>query len=152
MHIIPILLYLASWVFAILLTHFTQFHFSTALMKCFMLFSVGLQGIWAFVGHYFHFEKVAQHIGWQTSPFQHEVAFANLSYGILGVLSFWFFHFWIATTIGISIFMFGAAWIHFKDIKASGNYNLGNSGPILYLDVIIPISLIFTIFFAYGRS
>ncbi|MCQ8904725.1 MAG: hypothetical protein NQU45_03285 [Methanothermobacter sp.] len=54
---------------------------------------------------------IATYIEWPTgSPFQLEVAFANLSFGVLGLLS-WKFRgeFWMATIIGFSVFYLGAA-------------------------------------------
>ncbi|MBE2899220.1 hypothetical protein DNK57_00005 [Methanothermobacter thermautotrophicus] len=72
---------------------------------------VGLGSLWAFLGHAFMLDIIATYIGWPTgSPFQLEVAFANLSFGVLGLLS-WKFRgeFWMATIIGFSVFYLGAA-------------------------------------------
>ncbi|MFC1589887.1 DUF6790 family protein [Candidatus Omnitrophota bacterium] len=45
----------------------------------FLFFSVGLQGVFAFIGHYFRSDEIAKKIGWQTgNPFQKELAFSNL--------------------------------------------------------------------------
>ncbi|MDI9623970.1 MAG: hypothetical protein QFX38_03675 [Methanothermobacter sp.] len=70
-----------------------------------------------------------------------EVAVANLSYGVLGLLS-WKFRgdFWTATIIGFSIFYLGAAYIHIMDMF-QGNYAPGNVGAPLYFDIILPILL-----------
>lgn len=104
---------------------------------------VGLSSIWAFMGHAFMGERIAAYIGWPAgSPFQLEVAVANLSYGVLGLLS-WKFRgeFWTATIIGFSIFYLGAAYIHIVDMFR-GNYAPGNVGTPLYFDIILPVLLL----------
>ncbi|MBC7119327.1 MAG: hypothetical protein H5T36_02655 [Methanobacteriaceae archaeon] len=104
---------------------------------------VGLSSIWAFMGHAFMGERIAAYIGWPAgNPFQLEVAVANLSYGVLGLLS-WRFRgeFWTATIVGFSIFYLGAAYIHVMDMF-HGNYAPGNVGAPLYFDIILPILLL----------
>jgi len=54
-------------------------------------FNIGISGLYAFMGHAFFPNKVAAYIGWPPgSPFQFEVAIADLSFGVLGILCFWF--------------------------------------------------------------
>jgi len=51
---------------------------------------VGLGSILAFDGHVFMPDTIARYIGWPTgNPFQ-EVAFANLAFGVHGLLSWKF--------------------------------------------------------------
>jgi hypothetical protein len=52
------------------------------LLRYLFLFPLGLQGLWAFVGHVFFAERSAASIGWATSPFQYEVGVANLGLGL----------------------------------------------------------------------
>jgi Family of unknown function (DUF6790) len=57
------------------------------------LFMVGLSGLVAFAGHIFFSDEVASQIGWPSgSPFQSEVAIANLAFAVLGTCSFWLGH------------------------------------------------------------
>jgi hypothetical protein len=67
----------------------------------FLVLSVGIGSIWAFIGHAFLSAQVAANIGWAPgSPFRLEVAFANLSIGVLGILCYWIRgNFWTATVI-----------------------------------------------------
>src|SRR5688572_28003526 len=54
------------------------------------LFGVGVagSGISGFFGHFFISDLVAESIGWpKGNPFQLEVAFANLTVGILGIVA-----------------------------------------------------------------
>jgi hypothetical protein len=68
--------------------------------------SVGLGGLFAFVGHTLRADEVALSIGWPTgNPFQTEVAMANLVFGVLGLLCVKFRDgFWTATILGYGVF------------------------------------------------
>ena len=110
-----------------------------------LLINVGLTGLWAFFGHAFMADRVAASIGWATgSPFQFEVAVANLAFGVLGVLCIFFKDgFWLATGIGYSVFLFGAAFGHIRDILVAGNFAANNAGPVLYIgDIAIPLLIL----------
>src|SRR3990167_8369748 len=48
-------------------------------------FAVGLTGLWGFIFHAFFPVLAAQFIGWANSPFQFEVAVANLGLGVVGL-------------------------------------------------------------------
>lgn len=115
-----------------------------AFLLSFLAVTVGLQGIWAFLGHYFKAEEIATLIGWPTgNPFQTEVAFANLAFGTLGLLCVPFQgEFWLATAIGISIFLLGAASVHIREIRKQGNLNPANAGGILLTDILTPVVLL----------
>lgn len=110
----------------------------------FLVVIVGIGSIWAFIGHTVLANQIAAMIGWPAgNPFQLEVAVANLSYGILGILCLKFRdNFWIATVIAVSTFYLGAACIHIMNMVQYGNYAPGNAGFALYIDIIIPIVLI----------
>jgi NADH:ubiquinone oxidoreductase subunit K len=110
----------------------------------FLVISVGIGSIWAFIGHAFMPVQVAQSIGWATgSPFQTEVAFANLAIGILGILCYFFRdNFWVATVIVSSIFLLGAAYVHVINIINYSNHSAGNAGTIFFMDIIGPVILV----------
>jgi hypothetical protein len=110
----------------------------------FLVISVGIGSIWAFIGHFFLSAQVAANIGWAPgSPFQSEVAFANLSVGVLGVLCYWIRdNFWTATVISSSIFLLGDAYGHIINMIQYSYYAPGNVGSVLYMDIIGPIILI----------
>ncbi|MTK62970.1 MAG: hypothetical protein F8N15_00085 [Methanobacterium sp.] len=110
----------------------------------FLVISVGIGSIWAFIGHAFMPVQVAESIGWATgSPFQTEVAFANLAIGILGVLCYFFRdNFWVATVIVSSVFLLGAAYVHVINIINYSNHSAGNAGIIFFMDIIGPVILV----------
>lgn len=109
-----------------------------------MVIFIGLSGLMAFVGHAFMARQIAVKIGWQPSPFQFEVAVADLAFGVLAILCFWLRReFWTATGIGSAVFLLGCAFGHFRDMILQGNYAPYNVGPVLWLnDLAVPIFIL----------
>jgi hypothetical protein len=119
----------------------------------YMLFiMVGFGSLWAFMGHAFFGDRIAYYIGWKPgSPFQLEVAFANLAFGVLGILCMWFRkEFWLAVVIGLSVFYWGSAYGHIYEKIVNNNYAPGNVGTPIFFDIIVPIVLL-TLLFSYRR-
>jgi hypothetical protein len=109
-----------------------------------LLWLVGVQGLLIASGHLFAADRVAESIGWpKGNPFQFEVGLASVSYGILGVLAYGFGHeWWLATIVAYSIFYVGAAVGHVRELVLRGNRSPGNAGPVLVLDVGVPLLLL----------
>lgn len=105
--------------------------------------AVGLGGLMAFLGHTLRADEVARSIGWPIgSPFQFEVAVANLAFGVLGLLSVKFRDgFRTATVLGYGVFLEGAAYGHIREILEAGNWSINNAGPVLVMDILFPVSL-----------
>ncbi len=117
-----------------------------------IFFSIGLGGVYAFMGHAFLANEVAKEIGWPTgSPFQFEVAIANLAFGILGMLCIRIRgNFWAAVVTGYCIFLGGAAYGHFVQMQ-KGDTSPYNTGIFLYAgDIFIPL-VIFVLMITYYR-
>jgi len=107
--------------------------------------NIGVGGILAWYGHTFMADEIARKIGWQPgSPFQFEVAVADLSWGVCGVLCIWLRqHFWTATGIGSSVFFLGCAFGHIRQIIQEGNMAVYNAGPVLWIgDLGIPLAIL----------
>jgi hypothetical protein len=106
-------------------------------------FAVGLSGLWGFIFHAFFPVMAAQFIGWQNSPFQFEVAVANLGMGVVGVFGL---HasksYRIAGTIFVACLLWGAAYGHVVQMIKASNFAPGNAGLIFYNDLILPFILI----------
>ncbi len=116
--------------------------FGESLTRYTLLLPIGLAGIWGFYYHAFHPKMAAEFIGWADSPFQFEVAVANLGMGLVGVVGFWRSRdFAQAAAIMASCFLWGAASNHISEILAQGNYAPGNAGTILFSDILIPATL-----------
>lgn len=86
-------------------------------------------GIAGAMGHFFASDLVAEAIGWAPgSPFQLEIGFANLSYGVLAAMA-------VnrrdglreATVVGSAVFSVGAFIVHMIDLVESQNLAPGNT-------------------------
>jgi hypothetical protein len=108
-----------------------------------LVIAVGIQGILAFIAHTVFADATAASIGWPAgNPFQSEVAVANLSVGVLGILCYWMRgSFWNATVIGFSVWWLGDAVVHIRSIVVSANYAPNNAGVTLYMDILMPMIL-----------
>jgi len=110
------------------------------LFAYFLLFNIGFSYLYNFVVHVFFGEIAAAFIGWAQSPFQLEVGFASLGFGIVGVLSFWGNPgFRAATILAPSFFLWGAAGGHIYQMIVANNFAPGNAGIIFWSDIFIPI-------------
>lgn len=134
----------------------THERIAAVLLLYLLVVGVGVTGLFAFVAHAFWADQMAEQIGWPPgNPFQFEVAVANLSYGILGVLCIWLRGgFWVATAIGNAVFLWGAAWGHIYQLVAHDNRSPYNAGPILYTDIIVPLVILLLLIYVHraGRT
>ena len=140
----PVYFLILGVILGVLQITFLRAAIAEAFLLAFIVSNVGLQGVFAFLGHFFKSDEVARGIGWPAgNPFQKEIAFTNLSLGILGILCVWFRgDFWLATIIARSVFTWGAAGIHLADTKKRKNTSIFNAGPVLYFDLFFPCLLI----------
>ena len=97
-HILSLLLgHLDLWTWVIALVaasmqvrrQFTWPRWAEALLIWSAFWVLGVNGCLGFVEHLFFGPFIAERIGWPNSPFQSEVAYANLTIGILGFSSVW---------------------------------------------------------------
>ena len=109
-----------------------------------LVIGVGIGGIFAFIGHTVFADTTAASIGWPAgNPFQSEVAVANLTVGVLGILCYWMRgNFWNATVIGFAVWWLGDAVVHIRSIVVSANYAPNNAGVTFYLALVFPVILI----------
>jgi len=114
------------------------------LLFYFIVFLIGLSGLYAFLGHAFNADRVAKYIGWPTgNPFQWEVAVSNLSHAVLGFLCIWIRgNFWAATVVASSVWLLGCGVGHIREMVKTRNFTPGNAGPPFYSDVVKPLVLI----------
>ena len=103
-----------------------------------LVIGVGLQSLYAFMGHVFFADETARQIGWPTgNPFQFEVAIANLAIGVLGILCVWIRGtFWYATGIVYAIWILGDFYGHVYQAVVHGNYAPANLGLFIYCVVV----------------
>ena len=107
------------------------------------LLPLGMTAIYAFIMHAYFPIFTAATIGWLNSPFQYEVAIANLAFGVIAILSSHkSYQFRLATVIGSTIWLWGCAFGHAHQMMDNHNFALGNAGSWFYMDILIPILLI----------
>lgn len=106
-----------------------------------LVIAIGVFGVIAFSGHAFRADEIARQIGFPTgNPFQFEVAIADLTIGVLGILCIWLRgNFWLATIIATSVWLLGDAVGHIRELIVNHNHHPGNSGPALWADIAIPL-------------
>jgi hypothetical protein len=119
------------------------------LLRYLFLFPLGLQGLWAFVGHVFFAERAAASIGWANSPFQYEVGVANLGLALACFYAaFAGFEARLAAALAAASFLIGAGVIHIVDIIDTGNFAPGDAGPIMFTDFITPVVVLVLLYLA----
>ncbi|MDN3504831.1 MAG: hypothetical protein P0S95_04570 [Rhabdochlamydiaceae bacterium] len=113
------------------------------LVGFYFMWCVGFIALLGFICHMFYPAWTAQFIGWPTSPFQREIALANLAVAVGAFFAFgqnrgyrW------GVFIGYFVFYFGAGINHIVDIFQSSDHSTGNAGYVLYLDLIMPVVLL----------
>ena len=105
-------------------------------------FALGCTGCYAAFMHAVFPVLAAAGIGWHTSPFQFEVAMANLAFGLLGICSSHAsFNFRLATVVGASIWLWGDALGHLYQLMKYQNLSIGNAGSWLWVDLCLPLLL-----------
>lgn len=143
----PLIVFVSAFIFAGASARYENQLFVDELIRYMLLFGAGIQGLWCFVGHTFCSKLSAQNVGWKGNQFQYEVGMANLAISVLGTVAFWNSLFWIPTIVVVSIFYLGAAVIHIRDKLLHNNAAPGNTGWILYTDILIPAILIMSIIY-----
>lgn len=116
----------------------------------FLFFTVGLIGGIGFVGHVFFANQTAKMIGWSPgSPFQFEVGFHDGAWAMLGILAIWLRgKFWLATALGWSFFMLGAAYGHVHQSVLHHDFAPYNAG-IIVPDFAVPVILLVLTFLKF---
>ena len=114
---------------------------ATAVRRSTLFYMVGMLGAFGGLAHLLKPKETAASQGWPDSGFQFEVGLCNIALAVLGVGSVFLDSrgFTLATVTYASIFLGGAGLHHFY---TRSNQALGNSGPVMYSDLLTPIVLI----------
>lgn len=123
------------------------------ILAFFLLFGVGFGFLYSGAMHIFFGPMVARFIGWADSPFQAEVGFASLGFGIVGILSFrGSFGLRLAAVVGPAVFALGAGGVHIKQMITAGNFAPGNVGLAFFADLFGPALGFVLLWLRYRRS
>ena len=125
--------------------HHTVITASYTLWGELIFYAIGFGFLWAFVFHAFVQQIAATSIGWKPSPFEWELAWAELGIAFVALLSLARgYELRLAVTLIVAIFSFGAAAQHIQQILCCQNYAPGNAGLILWVnDIALPVVLLF---------
>ena len=117
-----------------------------------LLLSVGLDGIWAGLFHIFFPGVASGEIGWQPSPFEFEIGVADLSLGIVAVISFWrSLSFKSAIAFFAALFYAGVVVGHFQQAFAHGDYSPDNFGIMLVVTILCVVLIGFLLWAAWRK-
>ena len=122
-------------------------------LRWFVFWVLGIYGLHGFVFHFFFSEMTAKLIGWPNSPFQDEVAYANLVFGVIGLVGFLRpdREYLRACILGFLVW-FGCDGLgHVWQLFAQDDTAPFNAGTILYTDLLLPV-LGVVLFIGSGRA
>lgn len=113
------------------------------LVKYSLFFNVGCLFLSSALGQLLYPDSIALELGWAFSEFQRELAFSELSVGVLGLMSKLFdYNFWLATTISAVIWLFGssASYLYYSVRYGASIFSQG--GFVIYWNLFIALWLI----------
>ncbi len=139
MLVVAIILFIFDWI----LQKIRRQSNKDVLLRWLLLLPVGVASVYVFFMHLCFPKLSAAVMGWPPSPFQFEVALANVCIGILGILSFRASHgFRVATVVVASFWMWGHSVSEIYQIITTSNIYLGNAVSWFWVDTILPFVLI----------
>jgi hypothetical protein len=105
---------------------------------------LGVSGVYGFIMHLAFGSFLAEQIGWPNSPFQNEVAYANLTIGILGFSSFLYRKrdYLLASMVAYASWYFADGVGHVVSLLVDQNNAPFNSGSVLYTDLLTPVVVV----------
>lgn len=102
---------------------------------------IGIAGIGAGVAHVVFGPPIARSIGWEHTPFQTEVGFANLGFGIAAVMAASQSpEYWLAVIIANGVFRAGAGLVHIREMVTHRDFAINNT-MILVVNFVVPAFL-----------
>lgn len=124
-----------------------------ALLKYYCFWGYGITWTYNAIMHIVFHEMAAGFIGWEDSPFQLEVGFASLGYGILGLFCIKNnFYLRLGLLISSTCFLWGAAAGHIYEIIEKHNYASGNAGIMMWSGILMPVILIVLLYLSYKTN
>jgi hypothetical protein len=123
------------------------------LLSDYILYAVGLMYLYNFVVHTVFAETSARFIGWANSPFQYEVGYASLGFGVAAIVAHRSnFTARLVAILGPSLFLWGAAAGHVREIVETHNFSPGNAGVVLWTDIFLPVIGFALLYFYHSQQ
>lgn len=103
---------------------------------------IGWAGVGAGISHIFFGRKISRTIGFQQSPYELEVGFADLAMGIVALLASGYApEFSLAVILISAIFRVGCGIGHIRSMVQDRNFAINNTA-ILFIDFVVPAFLV----------
>ncbi|MGH2611538.1 MAG: DUF6790 family protein [Rhabdochlamydiaceae bacterium] len=108
----------------------------------FLIIGVGLQSLLVGYLEIYHSDVVAAYIGSSDTLFLSELGKANMAFGILGILSFWFRGGWRgATALGYGLFLFMTAIGHYRYFILNHHTHQEMIGIFIAMNILLAVCL-----------
>lgn len=115
-----------------------------------VVYMIGWAGVGAGISHIFFGQHISQTIGFDISPYELEVGFADFAMGVVGVMAASFSKdYWLAIILVSSIFRVGCGFGHIRSMVRSRNFAINNTA-ILFTNFVVPAFLLFA-YFTWAR-
>jgi len=115
----------------------------TLLLKYSLFFNIGCLFLSGSLGQLLYPRTIALELGWAFSEFQRELAFSEMSVGLLGLICNLFdYHFWLATSISAIIWLIGSAfsYLYYGIIYNASFFSTG--AFVIYWNVFIALWIV----------
>lgn len=107
-----------------------------------VVYMIGWAGVGAGISHIFFGKQISKSIGFEKDPYELEVGFADLSFGIVALLAAHFStDYWFAIILVSSLYRIGCGIGHIKQMIQTKNYAVNNTA-ILFTNFVVPAFLI----------
>ena len=103
--------------------------------------------------HAFFDSVASNNIGWKASPFEFEVALANLALGVAGIIAAfanWAYRAGVVTVT--TVFLWGLQLDIFIRLLSAATLTTGNAGTILWTDILIPLLMLILLPLTYPKK
>lgn len=118
-------------------------HWGPQLVTNAVTYMIGWAGVGAGISHLFFGAKISKTIGFEKSPYQLEVGFADLSMGIVALMAASYStEFTLAIILVSSFYRFGCGIGHIRSMIKDHNFAFNNT-LILFTNFLVPAFLIF---------
>lgn len=135
----PAILFVAAFVLAAVTKSPAYF---PARLLGWLILSIGIAYTWAGFFHIVFPHVAASSIGWQVSPFQFEIGVADVSIGIVAIVSFCRSLDFKGPVVGyLTLFSIGVAIGHFREAIYAGNTSKDNFGLLLVITLVHAVLL-----------
>lgn len=112
---------------------------SEIIFRWFVLFPLGVAGIYASMRHGVYSNATAINIGWLGGLFQYKVATANFGFGLIALLSFnASYGFRLAAVLGNTCWLWGDAYMRITKYY----FTFTNAASGFWLDLFLPLLLL----------